>query len=404
MLLLLRIDAFKAYAGQSIPFEPTNVLVGVNGSGKTSVLQAVEFLHGLVSHDLKTHLGSHRWAYGDLPHLASPKREFSFGALLELDGRHLWWSVRLGKRKHENIAAELLLTLDDDETAAVLAGGLPARSTENSLLVRDGREMQRYDEDRNQWESINQTLTSSWLSTVTEEDRSRFPELVSVADWARRVQPYVVLDPNRLREPSSLHREGIGVAGEFLAGFLRHLRSNQPDAFDRVWQRAKAAYPRLSELKIRQEGSAYSLAVREAWTDGEAGPLLNARQASDGLLRLFALAALPETTPTPTFVMVDEIENGVHPQLLGALVTMLENLSEYDGIQVLTTSHSPLIVDYVSQPESVLLTARSDSGSARVERLSDTDGYAALSGTFSKGEMWLARGERGLIDLDRRDP
>ncbi|MEV4422366.1 ATP-binding protein [Patulibacter sp. NPDC049589] len=402
MLRLLRIDAFKAYAGQSIPLEPTNVLVGVNGSGKTSVLQAVEFLHGLVAHDLRTQLASHRWTYRDLPHLASPNQAFSFGALLELDGRHLWWSVRLGKRKHENIAAERVLLLDEDETRAALAGQVPQETATNSLLIRDGREMsRRVGHDR--WESINQTLTSSWLSTVTDEDRSRFPEVVAVADWARRVQPYVVLDPNRLREPSSLHRDGIGVAGEHLAGFLRHLRSSHPDAFERVLRRATDAYPRLSELRIRQEGSAYSLAVREAWGDEDVGPLLNARQASDGLLRLFALAALPESTPTPTLVMVDEIENGVHPQLLGALMTMLEQLSEDEGIQVLTTSHSPLIVDYVAQPESVLLTVRSGDGSARVERLSDTPGYEALAGTFSKGEMWLARGERGLIEPAVRD-
>ncbi len=400
MLRLLRIDAFKAYAGQSILLEPANVLVGVNGSGKTSVLQAIEFLHGLVAGDLSKQLGRHRWAYRDLPHLASANKEFQFGALLELDGRHLWWSLRLGKRRYENIAAEQVLSLRPDDVAAALKGTVPRLTDDNALLVRDGREMQRYDGAENTWEGIKQTLTSSWLSTVTEDDRVRFPELFAVANWARAVQPYVVLDPNRLREPSSLHRSGIGTAGERLAGFLRHLRSNHPDAFERVLARAKRAYPRLSELQIRQEGSAYALAVRERWGDNDAGPLLNARQASDGLLRLFALAALPESDPRPTFVMVDEIENGVHPQLLGALVTMLETLSE-EGVQILTTSHSPLIVDYVSQPESVLLTARAADGSAEIRRLSDTEGYASLSGTFSKGEMWLARGEHGLIEAGR---
>lgn len=403
MLRLLRIDAFKAYAGQSIPLEPASVLVGVNGSGKTSVLQAIEFLHGLVAGDLSAQLGRHRWAYRDLPHLASPNQEFTFGALLELNGQQLWWSVRLGKRRYENIAAESVLVLDARNVERIMAGGEPEVRDDNELLERDGRFMQRYDDEKGEWEAISQTLTSSWLSTVTSEDGDRYPELVAIADWARAVQPYIVLDPNRLREPSSLSREGIGVAGERLAGFLRHLRSAHPEAFERVWTRATTAYPRLSELMIRQEGSAYSLAVRENWGDGDAGPLLNARQASDGLLRLFALAALPESTPKPSFVMVDEIENGVHPQLLGALVTMLETLSD-EGVQVLTTSHSPLIVDYVSQPESVLLTARKSDGSAQVERLSDTAGYAALAGTFSKGEMWLARGEKGLIDPPNAAP
>lgn len=397
MLRLLHIDGFKAYAAQSIPFEGCNVLVGSNGSGKTSVLQAIEFFRGLVRSDLARQLESHRWAYRDLPHLASPNQEFGFGALLELEGAHLWWSVRLGKRRYENIAAEEVRRLTPNDVETVLADGVPTAAHGELLMARTGTSMHRLDREDGEWESVRQTLTNSWLSTLSPDDAVRYPELLLIAAWARAIEPYVVLDPNRLREPSGITRTGIGVAGGRLAGFLRYLRSNRPGAFERVFGRAKRAYPRLSELTIRQDGSAYSLSVRESWSGSAAGPLLNARQASDGLLRLFALAALPETQPRPTLVMIDEIENGVHPELLGALMTMLEDLND-DGIQVITTSHSPLVVNYVTEPESILLTTRGPNGEARVERLSDTPGYANLSSVFSKGEMWLARGEAGLIN------
>lgn len=269
-------------------------------------------LHGLVATDLATQLNRHRWAYRDLPRLASANQEFTFGVWLSLDDDELWWSVRLGKRRYENIAAETVALLTPANIERLQAGNEPEFEDDDLLMDRVGRTMNRFDENAGEWESITQTLTSSWLATIDpRDDRERFPELAAVATWARAIQPYVVLDPNRLRE-------------------------------------------------------------------AQQNPLLNACQASDGLLRIFAFAALPESDVPPSLVMVDELENGVHPELLGSLVDILEQLAD-DDIQVVTTSHSPLVVSFVSNPESILLTTRADDGAAQTVRLSDTPGYDALS-------------------------
>lgn len=137
--------------------------------------------------------------------------------------------------------------------------------------------------------------------------------------------------------------------------------------------------------------------MRESWSS-EANPLLNARQASDGLLRLFAFAALPEVSPVPTLIMVDELENGVHPELLGSVVSLLEALADEEDIQVVATSHSPVVLNYVSSPGTVLLTDRDMDGKAIIRKLDETAGYERLASAFEPGEMWLAVGERGLID------
>lgn len=256
--------------------------------------------------------------------------------------------------------------------------------------------MRRFDFATSSWEAVTQTLTSSWLSAVDlTEDRERFPGLVALADWARRIEPYVVLDPNRLREPSRLSTSGIGAAGENLAGFLRHLRSRRIDAFHRVQICVREAYPRLEDVEIQaHNGGAFTLAVRESWAD-EANPLLNARQASDGLLRLFAFAALPELSPPPSLIMVDELENGVHPELLGSVVALLESLAEEEQIQVIATSHSPLVLNYVSSPSSVILTVRGRGGRAETVQLGETAGYRQLASAFEPGRCGCRLVSRG---------
>jgi predicted ATPase len=245
-------------------------------------------------------------------------------------------------------------------------------------------------------EEVTQTLTSSWLSTVTPDDVDRYPGLLAIAEWARRIQPYVVLDPNRLREPSKVTDRGIGAAGDSLAGFLRYLQRDRPDSFERVHARVEEAYDRLEAVNLDvEDGSLYSLEVQERWTDDN--PFLNVRQASDGLLRLFAFAAMPEVEPPPTLLMIDELENGVHPQLLGALVDLLQELSNH-SIQIVATSHSPVVLNWVDDHSGVLLTSRDASGCAHVTPLDSTPGYDYFRSAYDAGEMWLAAGEQGLID------
>lgn len=249
MIVRLEIDAFKAFDHEAVGLDPLSILVGRNGSGKTSVLQALEFFHGVVAGNLPEHLARHGWDCKDLPRLKATNYEFGFSVLLDLDGALYWWQLRLGKRRYEGIASEVVIAIHGDRAAEVRAGGDPAEEIDDLVLRRTGRTMERFDAVAEKWESITQTLTSSWLQAVDDRyDRDRFPELVAVADWARRVQPYVVLDSNRLREPSRLSSQGIGAAGEQLAGFLRHLRTRRPDAFARVWNRVKEAYPRLVGL------------------------------------------------------------------------------------------------------------------------------------------------------------
>lgn len=404
LLRRLEIQAFKAFDHEVVDVEPFSVLVGRNGSGKTSVLQAVEFFHGLVAGTLGDHLAGHGWEYKDLPRLKSPNFEFGFGAVLDLADEVYWWRVRLGKRRRSNIASEQVLRVAPDRRDAIARGiAAPDASLDTLLMSRTGRRMRRFDATAGEWESVTQTLTSSWLSAVDlKEDRKRFPGLVALADWARRIEPYVVLDPNRLREPSRLSSTGIGPAGERLAGFLRHLRSRKPEAFQRVESRVRSAYPRLDDVEIQtHNGTAFTLAVRESWAK-EGNPLLNARQASDGLLRLFAFAAMPELTPRPSLLMVDELENGVHPELLGAVVALLEELAADEQIQVLATSHSPVVLNYVSSPSSVLLTVRDAEGRADTVPLDETKGFEQLSSAFDTGEMWLSVGEQGLIEGPRQ--
>lgn len=375
----LEIERFKSYEHQAVPLGALRMLVGPNGSGKTTVLQALEFFGALTHGTLRDELELREWEYKDLPWLRGEHQRFGFVAELEADDESsVTWSLQFGHRRSPGINAEEVVW--NDET----------------LLSRKGRSMWRLERPTNEKESVRQTLTSSWLSTVEREDRNRFPELLQLANWARGIRRYLTLDPAVLRAPSRRASSGLGPRGEDLAGFLRWLRDDRPAQFERMLDRVRERYPNLQQIILKTAGFGwFKVSVEERW--GKESVRLSAPQVSDGLLRLVAISALHELPQPPSLVMIDEIENGLHPYLLGRVIEMLEELARDTDIQVVVTTHSPIAVNFVSDPSHVLVVARNAQGKSYLRALDETKGFARLGRHLDPGELWYNLGEESLL-------
>jgi predicted ATPase len=229
---------------------------------------------------------------------------------------------------------------------------------------------------------------------VTGADKARFPGLLRLADWARGVGGYLALNPALLREPSR-KSDDLGPGGERLAGLLRRIRDRKDGSFEHLLKRVRRRYPQLRDILVRQGSYGWNrIEVTEKW--GREMVTLNARQVSDGLLRLIAIAALHEEPTRPTIIMIDEIENGVHPHLLGGLMELLEELADA-GTQVIATSHSPVALNHVKSANQVLLARRTERGPAVLTPISATRGYQELGDHFDVGELWFNLGEQRLL-------
>ncbi|MEW5738496.1 MAG: ATP-binding protein [Myxococcota bacterium] len=387
MLERLSLSGFKAYDdGSAIALRPFTVLIGANGAGKTTLMEAVDVLGRLVTGTIKDLLEAKSWEYGDLPHLRAATKAFSLEATLNFDDERLTWRLGLGARRRPGIAHE----------SVVRARGDSFWRAEDVLLNRRGRKMSRRRADGTQ-EAIEQTLTSSWLATITKEDRRRFPELDRVATWARGIRGYFFLDPLKLRAPSRGDGTELGVNGEFLAPFLARLHDRDRPAFDRVVQRVAKHYPRLVQLHPVRRGYGWThLEMTERW-NGETARF-NARQVSDGLLRLVAVAAMHELPTVPSVLLLDEVENGLHPHLLGGFVRMLQELvkARQGRTQVILATHSPITVNFCESADDVVLVSRVSGGHPLCRPLSSLKGYARLRSHFDLGELWYNLGEEAL--------
>lgn len=110
---------------------------------------------------------------------------------------------------------------------------------------------------------------------------------------------------------------------------------------------------------------------------------------SDGTLTLLALSILPFLDNVPSFVAVEEPENGIHPK---AIEVILESLQVMEKSQAWVTTHSPIVVA-VTKPENLLCLSLTKNEGVKVVRgsehpvLSSWQGIPGLDVLFSAGVL-----------------
>jgi predicted ATPase len=68
---------------------------------------------------------------------------------------------------------------------------------------------------------------------------------------------------------------------------------------------------------------------------------------SDGTLRVLAIAATLLSVNSGTFVIIEEIDNGVHPSRADNLVKQIREIALERKLRVLITSHNQALLDAV---------------------------------------------------------
>ncbi|HEY4244174.1 MAG TPA: AAA family ATPase [Kofleriaceae bacterium] len=377
MLESLTLTAFKAYGEETtIPFRPFTMLAGPNGAGKSTILQAIDLLGGITRGTLAEYLRTRGWAATDLGYGGGGKCRLV--AHVRLDEELFTWSVTIGRSRPEVLEER------------VVGGGV-------TIFERSRRRMWRLDEVTQSKESIVQTLGGSWLAAFDPEnrdDRRRYPSLSRLAGWAQRIRGYFYIDPQILRRPGRRGQTELGPHGEDLAPFLAHLRATTPKTYRALVERLQQRYPALESLRpVQEPDGLVHLNVKERWNG--AAHTFDASQVSDGLLRLVAAAAIREIKPPVSTLLFDEIENGMHPALLGALTELLQDVSP--GSQAIVTTHSPIAMNYVRDEQGILIVDRDKAGRPHATPLPKAKGYARLRGAFDPGELWYNLGEDKLV-------
>jgi predicted ATPase len=365
------------------------ILVGPNASGKSTFLDVVRFLSDLVSEGLQAALSSRSANLQDLLwRRQGTQFELAIEAEIPEERRKLIqpsryercrYEVAIGSEAGENsILSERLLFLPPAKPKpALLQRTLfpesfpapqtiltkaPSRGVKTVVnKVAHGND-NFYDETGKGWDHAFKLGPRKSALGNLPEDETKFP----VATWFKSLLiarlDSIVLNSAAMRRPSPPGQpKGFRPDGSNLPWVIEALRRDRHAVFDRWIAHVRTALPTLQTIETIERPEDRHRYLQVIYENGLTVP---SWMVSDGTLRLLALTLLAYGGESGRIYLIEEPENGIHPQ---AAETVFQSLSSAYDSQVLCASHSPLILS-LAKPEQVLCFAMTAEGAVDIVR------------------------------------
>ena len=314
------VDNFKSLVDFRLSLANFTCLIGLNGSGKSTVIQAIDFIAQCFKGDVSGWLAQRQWQPGDLNSKLLGKSNIKLGFRASQADMIFYWDGSFNRTSMRCTAEKL--RFGDKSALTVSSGHLWFGEASQSTKVSESTK-------------IPFEYEGSILSQLKDEV---LPEpLLTLKYFLQGIASLDLLAPHLLRKRATQSSGALGLGGERLSAFLHELSATQRQALGR---QLKEVYPHLIELVTRSLRAGWKeLSVSEHF--GGKKVYTEARHINDGMLRLMAILA--EVLTDSQFLLFDEIENGINPELVEFLLNTLINAKQ----QILVTTHSPMILNYL---------------------------------------------------------
>ncbi|NYV73216.1 AAA family ATPase [Streptomyces sp. UH6] len=408
MLTRLEVHGFKNLLELSIDFGPFTCIAGENGTGKSNVFDAIQFLSLLADRSMMEAAqevrGVHGERHGDPRDLFwkgfAPGRhrmffaaemivpteiEDDFGRAAKPTTSFLRYELEIGYQKPAGLDRFGRLSLLRETLRHITKGAAKnhlkfphnAAQFRNHVIIghRSGAPYISTDVDTLSGEPIVKIhqdggsrgqpkpaaasrAPATVVSTITSSDD---PTILAarreMESWRRlALEPSALRSADRYMDPQSMDADGSHLPAA-LYRVAHTVRDGDPD---QVYARVAGRLSDLTGVRIRTLGVDQD-EVRQLLTVqvGEAdGTKLPARSLSEGTLRFLALCVLLEDPSVRGMVCMEEPENGIHPANLNPMVELIQELAVDARLQpgednpfrqVLINTHSPGVVQLVSR-------------------------------------------------------
>lgn len=389
MLKQLRVTNFKVIADSTLlPLQSFTMFIGRNGSGKSSLLEALDWLGHAVSDDVET-ATEHFQRISDVIYRFGNERRV-FGITLVFDpqdisaGDEITYRLEIGMDETSQspriLTEELIASMrdGDDFLIRTIAEGvreyrvkiranleLEEPQNDNSPENAGINETERFEEDNLKNEPPNRPIKKvpdqDWRP-VTDTSRLAlsFIDPIEIRagkllrDFLERAV-FLRLDPRALAgfTPARIRHSPriLDDEGTRLAALLETLDTDTKEILiEKLRFILNEASTIVSHKPLGPADRRYFSLVETREGDSQEVP---AWVLSEGTRRMTALLAILLHPSPPPLLCIEEIENGFDPW---TLKFMLEELSGAidRGMQVFATTHSPYLLDMMARDNIIL--------------------------------------------------
>jgi len=387
----IRLSNFRAFQKVHLKNIPRFcVLVGANGTGKSTLFSVFAFLRDAMTTNVTAALSRLGGSRG----LAEVRSRNSSGPIeIEIKLR-----ATLADGRSRLITYEL--HIDDPEGRPVVtkevlqyrrgSRGQPWKFLDFSMGTGEAvtNELETVSDER-QLRREAQTLKSPDILAIKGLAQfERFPAVVALGNL---IENWHLSDFHISRarpEAEAGYAEHLSREGENLSLVVEYLYKNHRSAFDQILHRLQQTVPGVTkvEAKTTEEGR-----VLLKFQDGSFVDPFLARFVSDGTIKMLAyLVLLYDPAPHP-LLCVEEPENQLYPSLLWDLADEFRTYAERGG-QVFVTTHSPDFLNATELDEVYWL--QKSGGYTTVHRAAEN---AQISAYMAEGDQMGYLWKQGLF-------
>lgn len=404
MITELRLENWKSYEQAALHVDPLSVLVGTNASGKSNALDAFLLLNRLANGAMLTSAlkgdgtlapvrGGVEWA------ARQPGSVFAIGVVCRADDS-TDYEYRLEGQivdnrcdLHGEQLTRIRYRLGRDGLRKSQAGSIKLVRTDPCVEGSPTIVARLYNEKQGTPRQLSRTH-AVLFQLVGQKLRQEIQDGVTEVIGALR--DVFILDPipSHMRSFSPLSDRLESDAGN-IAGVLAALPDDKQREIEAVLTQYASQLPERDIRRVYAEtvgkfNSDAMLYCEEHWLDDGPPPTVDARGMSDGTLRFLAILTALLTRPARSLLVIEEVDNGLHPSRARLLLDMLKAVGQQRGVDVLVTTHNPALLDAMGTEMVPFIT---------VAYRDPATGYSVLSLLEDIGQLpkLLAQGPIGRL-------
>jgi|tagenome__1003787_1003787.scaffolds.fasta_scaffold20950996_1 predicted ATPase len=358
MIQHISIKNFKSIknAETRIP-EHVSAIVGLNGVGKTNLIQAINFVRNMaVGEDTLRAMQRVALTPKEIVNFNEASADIYFGLILsdiaenkylyevvfEIENTNIQSLVVKSEALHKYAEGEqkqLVYKRDNLQLTGQHNGIIPLAVERNKLAI------------------------ASYQEADVLAVKAIFSNLV-------------IPDQDAIEFRASIVKSG----DKGLAGLIVRLRQSDPGAYEQFRKIIKKLLPTFSTIvelttptpqnpnTPPETVKPYMVLLEEADLKGQ----LSVKLLSSGDIRTLYIVASVLSLPHGATFIIEETENGLHPNRLTKLLDHLKTISLKRDIQIIYSTHSPIVINKL-EAENVIFVEKDTPHGTRFHILSDTE-------------------------------
>ncbi len=350
-ILRIRIKGFKSFRDSEVDIMGLNVIIGINGAGKSNLLSVFELVRKVRMGQLRKYVGSVGGA-----------------------DRLLFMSSSVTRETYVEIVYEdfvYLLVLSYSNTNSLVISKETIRVGKRvHVLTTPGSS------ESGVWGNQIDTANHNWMVPSVRralKEQMRF-----------FIYHFSNVDPTSpLGKQSSTHdNQTLYSDGSNLASILHRIQLKDPRTFQRIEHIIRLAAPYFKELGLRRDPLNERMILLE-WRHASSDHIFEFVDLSDGTKRLLGLLAAIYQDDPPDLILIDEPELGLHPMAISLLTDALS--SRIDLSQFIVTTQSTGFLNRFHESDVIVVDYEKDH--SKLARL-DSDILKDWLEEYTIGELW----------------